>query len=234
MKDIEGIFVKIGGDFTSPPILIQEKLPQIKAIIFDWDGVFNSGQKSEHSPSGFSEGDAMGINMLRFSFYLKFGFAPAIFIVTGEQNPTAIKLAKREHFDSVFFGVKNKIEVLQILKDKFNFNPEQCIFIFDDILDLSLAKVSGLRFFVRKTSNPRFNKYVLENACADYMTGHAGHQNAVREICELVISLNENYNETIGNRVDFSEIYTTYFTSRNSKDPIFFRHEEGGIGEFKP
>ena len=144
MKDVEGIFVNIGGDFTSAPIVIQEKLQKAKAIIFDWDGVFNSGQKSENSPSGFSEGDAMGINMLRFSFFLKYGFVPPIFIVTGEKNPTAIKLAKREHFEGVFFNLKNKIEVLPFLKDRFEVRSEECIFVFDDILDLSLAKVPSI------------------------------------------------------------------------------------------
>ena len=86
------------GNFITPAFRMSERLPDVVALIFDWDGVFNDGQKSEGNSSSFSEVDSMGINMLRFSFFLKYGIVPACFIITGESNPLAIRFAKRERF----------------------------------------------------------------------------------------------------------------------------------------
>jgi len=44
--NIPELFTSIGGRFISEPELISAKLKTIKAFIFDWDGVFNNGQKS--------------------------------------------------------------------------------------------------------------------------------------------------------------------------------------------
>ena len=234
MQDIKGIFVKQGADFRASPLKIQEKLNGIKAFIFDWDGVFNSGRKGNNSSSDFTEGDAMGTNMLRFSYQLKNGFNPMMFIVTGALNPTAIDFVNREHFNGLFVRFLNKVDALPVLKERFQLEPDQCAFIFDDILDLSLAAKVGLRFFVSKSSNPVLNRYVLQNNYSDYMTGHDGTENAVREVCELIIGLNENFEDTIKHRIDFSSVYSEYYNSRNKIVPSFFRKEETGIQEFHP
>ena len=176
----------------------------------------------------------MGTNMLRFSFYLKQGFNPQMFIATGAYNPTAIELANREHFDGVFFRTLNKVEILPVLKEQYNLSPDQCAFVFDDILDLSLAAQVGLRFFVKKGSNPLLNQYIVHHKYCEYMSGNEGHRNAVREICELIIGLNENYEQTIGQRMEFSPTYTSYYSARNEKKSVFFKKENEGFAEFQP
>ena len=236
MKDIEGIFVKQGGDFTTPPAIIQHKLADIKAFIFDWDGVFNSGRKGKSSTSDFTEGDSMGINMVRFSYRLKYGRDPLMFIATGAQNPTAIQFANREHFNAVVFGVLRKADVIPLLEEKYGLNPEDCAFVFDDILDLSLASRVALRFFVRKNSNPLLNRYLINHGLSDYMSGHNGDTNAVREISELIIGLNDNYEEIIGHRAEFDATYKAYNIWRNNIDPAFFKKEKDkeGFSEVQP
>jgi 3-deoxy-D-manno-octulosonate 8-phosphate phosphatase (KDO 8-P phosphatase) len=234
LKDIEGIFVEQGGDFNAPPFVIQQKLEGIKAFVFDWDGVFNFGRKGKSSTSDFTEGDSMGINMVRFSYRLKYGHDPLMFIATGAQNPTAIQFAQREHFNAVIFGVLRKADILPLLQEKYDLKPEDCAFVFDDILDLSLAKRVALRFYIRKQSNPLLNSYVLRKELSDYMSGHDGDSNAVREISELIISLNENYDETIAHRAEFDEVYTSFKDWRNSIEPAFFRKIDGIIKEVSP
>ena len=44
-KTIIRLFEKEGGEFITPPSSFIKKLKGVKAIIFDWDGVFNSGVK---------------------------------------------------------------------------------------------------------------------------------------------------------------------------------------------
>ncbi len=58
------------GVFITDASVIQQKLKKIKAFIFDWDGVFNDGRKDIDGNSSFSEVDSMGVNMMRFSYYL--------------------------------------------------------------------------------------------------------------------------------------------------------------------
>ena len=52
--DIENTFKSVGGEFVSSPILISKKLKKIKALVFDWDGVFNDGVKASGEGSPFS------------------------------------------------------------------------------------------------------------------------------------------------------------------------------------
>ena len=234
MNDLETIFTDAGGEFNEPPIAIRQKLETIKAFLFDWDGVFNDGRKDHQASSGFSEGNAMGINMLRFSVFLLHGFNPKVFVVTGETNPSAIRLVEREHFDGAFFGVKNKVEILPVLKDKYALQPEDCAFVFDDILDLSLAEKVGVRFFIRNKANPLLIDYILEKQGCEYISGHNGGDNGLRECCELIIGLNGNFQETIDNRVKYSGKYRDYLEMRNTIQPCFYKATEPGMEEFKP
>ncbi len=234
MNDLEAIFTDAGGEFNEPPIAISQKLKSIKAFLFDWDGVFNDGRKDHQASSGFSEGNAMGINMLRFSVYLLHGFIPGIFIVTGEENPSAIQLVKREYYDGAFFGVKNKVDILPILKDKSALPPEECAFVFDDILDLSLAKKAGLRFFIRNKAHPLLVDYIWKKQCCEYMSGHDGGNDGLRECCELIIGLNGNFDATLDNRVKYSSKYVDYLERRNSVQPCFYRPNTNGLVEFIP
>jgi len=228
-NNIKQSFEERGGEFISPLSVFIEKLPQIKAFIFDWDGVFNSGFKQDDAGSPFSEPSSMGINMLRFSGYLKEGKAPLIFIITGENNLPAIKLAKREHFAGVYLSVKNKLTALVHINKEFGIKPNEIAFSFDDILDLGMAKEVGLRFQVSRKANPLMDEFVKANALADYKTATEGIGHAVREICELAIGLNGNYEQTLSERMRFSKTYQQYLEERNRAIPLFFEGKTGVI-----
>ncbi len=230
-NDIKLSFERVGGEFISPLSVFTEKLPQIKAFVFDWDGVFNSGFKQNDVGSPFSEPSSMGLNMLRFSGYLKEGKAPLIFIITGENNQPAIKLAQREHFAAVYLSVRNKLAALAHIKKEFNISPEEIAFSFDDILDLGLAKEVALRFQVNRKSNPLMDTFIKSEEIADYKTASEGQEHAVREICELIIGLNGNYSVTLTERMAFSLTYQQYLEDRNSSIPLFF---EGKTGKIQP
>lgn len=229
MKDFEALFTKHGGYFKESPVILSQKLFEIRAFLFDWDGVFNDGRKSESSSSDFSESISMGINMLRFSTYLKHGYNPLVYIITGEQNPSANYLANREHFDGVFYKVKHKIDALNYLKDVHSLQNENFGFFFDDILDLSLAKIVGFRGMIQNNATPLFTDYVKQNGLADYITANSGGQNGLREACELILALNGNFEETIQNRIEFSAQYKSYLEQRSTIRTAFFTVNEGSV-----
>jgi len=174
----------------------------------------------------------MGLNMLRFSGYLKDGKLPLIFIITGENNLPALKLAQREHFAAVYLSVRNKLQALEHIENKFGIKSNEVAFAFDDILDLGLAKEVALRFQVNRKSNPLMDAFVKTEKLVDYKTASEGQEHAVREICELIIGLNGNYNQTVSNRMRFSPEYQTYLKLRNSINSLFFEGKTGRIESY--
>ncbi len=217
MQNIKHLFTDHGGQFITPIEIIQEKLKKIKAYIFDWDGVFNSGVKGESNSSHFSEIDAMGTNMLRLGYWLANNKAlPVVSIMTGERNKIAVHLAEREHFNHVYFNVKNKATAFDHLSETFKLKPEEVAFIFDDILDLPITKKCGLRFMAGRKGSPLFNMYAVKNDHVDYITGHDGGHYAVREITELILGLQGQYDQAINERIAFGQNYTDYLAQRNA------------------
>jgi 3-deoxy-D-manno-octulosonate 8-phosphate phosphatase (KDO 8-P phosphatase) len=88
-----------------------------------------------------------------------------------------------------------------------------------------------LRIFIPRNANPLFNEYILKHHLADYKTGSAGGNGAVREACELMIGLNGNYEQVITERKNFSETYSDYLALRKSTTPIYYASQNSKVIE---
>ena len=216
------LFTDRGGVFATSPSVFLSKAQQIKCLIFDWDGVFNSGVKGDGVFSNFSEVDSMGLNILRFGHKIFSNQILIAGIISGENNPSTEKFVNREHLNFKCLGFKNKTEGLSIVLKKYGITPDQTAFVFDDILDLSVAKECGLRFKISRNATPMFDKYVETNQLADYITANAGSEFAVREICELLLASFGVYNRAVDSRIAFDSDYANYIAERNSIEPITF------------
>jgi 3-deoxy-D-manno-octulosonate 8-phosphate phosphatase (KDO 8-P phosphatase) len=214
--DLENEFKKSGGTFLTTSKEISSALSNIKAFVFDWDGVFNDGSKTNVTDSSFSEVDSMGINLLRFDYWLRNDRFPLIFIITGMKNQTAAGFAKREHFDGIFHNTKNKREALESLCNKYKIVAKEVAFIFDDVLDIEIAKMSGLSFNVGRESNPLLKDYIIQNNICNYISAFPGEKHAVREICELLIGLSGDYKRAVELRIQFKGKYEEFLNQRNS------------------
>jgi len=183
MDSLVKLFTEMGGEFVSPPALIADKLKnEIKAYLFDWDGVFNGGVKGGQTGSLFAEPDAMGINLLRFGYWMDYQELPFTALITGADNKVALELAQREHFHSIYSRFFHKELALEHLEKEYGIMPAQVAYCFDDVLDLPLAKKCGLRFMVRRPASPMFRQFVIHHALCDYITAFSGENNALREI----------------------------------------------------
>ena len=223
MLDVEQTFTALGGQFITPAAELAEKLRAIKAVVFDWDGVFNDGIKTGSGSSPFSEVDSMGTNLLRFGFWLHHGRQlPAVAIVTGVTNEMADRLAAREHFHACYSQAKHKIEVLAHFLDQHGLQPQEVAFFFDDALDLSVAEVAGVRIMIRRTANPLFTQYVIQNNYADYVTAHMSGQFAVREGCELMLGLLGQFEPVMVERLRYRPVYDQYYAQRQAVEPMFW------------
>jgi len=236
MSNINSDFIgkTFGGTFVTAPEMMMKKLAGISAYIFDWDGVFNNGSKGADGSSPFNEVDSMGINMLRYNHYIRKSLNPVAGIITGEKNPVAFTFAKREHFHSVYYGIKNKKDALMHLCEAHDIQPEEVAYFFDDITDLEVASMCGMRVMVGRNCNPMLLNMAKEKQLADYITANDGGNNALREATELLKALSGKYDETIIQRSVYSEHYRDYLNSRNIPSPAFYTVTDSKISETTP
>ena len=222
-------FAERGGTFVARPAEFARGLEQIKALLFDWDGVFNRGTKGHGAASSFSEADSMGTNMLRFGLWRRNNALPAAVIVTGESNPTATEFAQREHFDAVYMGVRSKQQVIRHLVEERALEPDDLAWIFDDINDLGVAAECALRVLVRRSASPLLREYVIEQGLCDYITASDAGDYAVREACELMLGLMGEFENVVQARTAVDESYETYFGLRQQVNTQFYVEREGAI-----
>jgi 3-deoxy-D-manno-octulosonate 8-phosphate phosphatase (KDO 8-P phosphatase) len=214
MTGIKEKFNQVGGNFLVPEVEIARDLSKIQAFIFDWDGVFNNGAKGAEIGSLFSEADAMGANMLRFNHWRISKILPLFFIITGENNRTAIEFAQREHFNGVYVSYLHKRKALEHIVENYGVSLDTMVFVFDDILDVEAARSCKLALCVKRNASPLFRDYLIERSICQYITGHEGGNNAVREISELLVGLSGQYGETISKRIEFGDEYLQYLAMR--------------------
>ncbi len=217
LAHIEDSFIDIGGQFFTSGFDIRERLPQIKAIIFDWDGLFNDGFKSSTNITGHSEIDATGIDLLRFGFHLAFGKMIKTAVITGSKNMGAHEFAKKENFDNLYCESRDKAIAFQHFSDTHHIKPSEVICLFSDIADVPVARQAGISLAVGRSCNPIFMEYLIKDKIADYISSCHGHENVVREFTELLLGLLNKHFEAMDERASYGEKYVTY---RNAKSVI--------------
>lgn len=196
---------------------IREKLSQVKVFLFDWDGVFNSGEKFGTKGSPFAEPDSMGTNLLRLGYWLKHGNLPVAGILTGAVNEGVDYFARRECLDVCMRGYNNKRDAWDAFQEYFDFQPHEVAYVFDDVIDIPMAERSGLRFMVDRKASPAFRQYVIDNNLCDYITANPGGQGAVREVCEFMLCVMGMYEEVVRTRASYEEnVYKKYLGERKA------------------
>jgi 3-deoxy-D-manno-octulosonate 8-phosphate phosphatase (KDO 8-P phosphatase) len=228
-EELEAIFTQLGAQFTTSIHQLEEKLAGIKAFVFDWDGVFNNGVKNENKSSHFNEVDSMGTNMLRFSHYLSFGELPATAIISGEKNEMAFYFSEREHFDACYFKVADKTIALHHFCQEKGLKPSEVCYVFDDVLDISLAAICGIRILIRRKANPLFTHYMIQNKYVDYITAEQSGGFAVREASEVLMGLRRNFTQCLNERKDFTDTYRNYLNKRQAIAVPFYTVLDGEI-----
>lgn len=226
-------FQRLGGEFQPDVPSFLDRLSGIKAFLFDWDGVFNDGSKTGQGGSTFSEPDIMGTNLLRLGYWLRHHRQlPAVGILTGAQNPAAQRIAKREHYQALFMGVKYKPAALDCFCQQHRLQPREVAYVFDDVNDLKVARLCGLRCLVRREASPLMEAYARARALYDYRTARPGGRHAVRELCELLLGSWGVFEEVVQHRTEYDDLYQAYLAQRAAVDPAVF--VEAGKGTILP
>ena len=218
-------FDRMGAQFVIPAEDLALKIKNMQALIFDWDGVFNDGTKGVEHSSTFNEADSMGTNMLRFGFWLKNGRMPAAAVISGQKNRSAKLFAMREHFNGIFMGIRDKRLAVEHLCTEYQIPSESIACVFDDINDLAMAQICGVRCLVRRQASPLFKAYARDHRLCDYITGHPSGSYAVREISELFLGLSGLFEKVVQSRIALDHDYRQYFNQRQTIATRFYKQE---------
>jgi 3-deoxy-D-manno-octulosonate 8-phosphate phosphatase (KDO 8-P phosphatase) len=205
-----------GASFLKAPDVLRRQLVGIKAVLFDWDGVFNEGFKDLAGGSPFSEVDSMGVNLLRYGLWGSHRANPPAAIITGQNNPNALQFGEREHLHQVFMGYANKPEAFQEFLRIHGLQAREVAFFFDDVLDIPVARQCGFRVLIGHKASPMMELYTRNNGDVDYVTGCSGGEHGLREACEMMLVLLGRWNDVVDQRQAFSPNYQEYLAERNA------------------
>lgn len=215
-----------GARFVSSERDLEARCSRLKAVLFDWDGVFNDGFKDAEGGSPFSEVDSMGVNLLRFALWLKSDEQlPKAAIITGQHNPFAERFAQRERLHGLYMGFTNKPDAFDAFLNTHGLRPEEVAFFFDDVLDLPVAEKCGLRVLIGHRATHHFQRTVENRGTADIIIPLGGGHHGLREACELLIAMWGSWDEVIGHRAGFTPVYQRYLAERQSVAPLIVRNE---------
>ncbi|MEZ4738469.1 MAG: hypothetical protein R2818_03720 [Flavobacteriales bacterium] len=216
-------FIELGLRTTGTEKELLRRLARTKAVIFDWDGVFNDGFKDAEGGSPFSEVGSMGVNLLRFALWLRNGSLPKAAVITGQHNPYAERFAQRERLHGVYMGFTNKPEAFDAFLAANGLEADEVAFFFDDVLDLPVATRCGLRVMIGSPATAWLVEQVIARGEVDLVTANSGGNNGLREATDAVIALLGNGAAVIEHRVAYDEQYQRYLEQRQAVVPEVVR-----------
>lgn len=155
-----------------------EKLPGVRLIAFDVDGVFTDGRfylsdegvesKAFHTQDGF------GIREL-----ITAGISVAV--ISGRRSGAVDRRMQELGVPYVVQGCKDKVAALDAIVTELGITTDECAYVGDDVPDLPLLRHVGVSVAVANAVAP------VRMQC-DYLTTASGGSGAVREVCELLLS----------------------------------------------
>lgn len=156
---------------------LKNKLAKINFFLFDVDGVLSDGRiiigANGVEYKNYDVKDGVGISMAE-KLGFKFG------ILSGRYSEAITLRAKELRIATVYQDVMEKGKAYEEMKLKLGLKDENICFIGDDIIDLPVFEKCGFSA-APGDAVPEAKKAV------DYVAKAAGGRGAVREIIELVI-----------------------------------------------
>ncbi|MDA3861247.1 MAG: acylneuraminate cytidylyltransferase [Melioribacteraceae bacterium] len=163
--------------------LLKKPVSEIKAMVFDVDGVFTDGTVAVSSDTElfkqFSVRDGMGFEILRQS-----GITPIV--LTSEDSPIVKTRMDKLKIEHLYLGVKDKYSRLQIILNNLKLTRNELAYLGDDINDLPniLSAAWGI---APANALPS----IKQNA--DLTLNNPGGNLAIRESIEFIEKYNQKF-----------------------------------------
>lgn len=166
---------------------LHEKAQNVRLMAFDIDGVMTDG-RLYFSPDGdemktFFSRDGLGLKMLARS-------GVKLAIITGRDSAIVTRRAENLGIDLVFQGVEDKRSVMASLLEREGLSFAQAGYMGDDVVDLGVMAACGFCATV-----PDCHAAVRQ--IANYVAHAPAGAGAVREVCELILQAQGNWQATL-------------------------------------
>lgn len=169
----------------SPEILAKAK--QIKAIIFDVDGVFTDGgiiyNNSGVEYKRFNVKDGQIIKYLR-KYKILTG------VITGRDSQVVRNRCDELKIDFHYHGIENKVEIFKEVLEANNLTNAEVAYVGDDINDLPILVRCGL------SATPCDGHRAVKER-VDIVTIAKGGQGVLRELADFILESQGFYDEII-------------------------------------
>ncbi|MDO4757748.1 MAG: HAD-IIIA family hydrolase [Rikenellaceae bacterium] len=155
----------------------KEDIARIEAMIFDVDGVMTDGRII---PNG--EGDFLRCYNCKDGYALAYAIRHGyrVCVITGGYGKILERRLQMLGMKDYYIDCMDKISTLRAYIEKYNLNPENVLYMGDDIPDLECMQAIGMPV-CPADSAPE----VIE--CSRYVSEFEGGRGAVRDIVEQVL-----------------------------------------------
>jgi 3-deoxy-D-manno-octulosonate 8-phosphate phosphatase (KDO 8-P phosphatase) len=168
-------------------LAILEKAKKIKLLILDVDGVLTDGRlffdSEGNEYKSFHSRDGHGIKLLRQT-------GVEVAVISGRKSTSVALRMKSLGIEHVYQGHENKVAAFNEVIKKVGITHEQAAYVGDDLLDLPIMLRVELAIAVNDA-----NFAVKQRA--DWSTTLSGGQGAVREVCDLIMQAQGNFDEVL-------------------------------------
>ena len=156
-----------------------ERLAGIKLLSLDTDGVLTDGgiyfTEDGEELRKFNVKDGLGIKRVQ-SFGIK------VAIITASSTPSIAHRGRRLGVDYVFLDCEDKLVTLVRICDEMGIDLNQVGHVGDDLNDIPVLDAVGCPMTVLNASQVAISS-------ALFVTKNKGGEGAVREICDLIVSI---------------------------------------------
>ncbi|MBN2254385.1 MAG: HAD-IIIA family hydrolase [Deltaproteobacteria bacterium] len=164
-----------------------EKIRHVSFLILDVDGVMTDGRiiidDAGNETKQFHVRDGHGLKLL-----MRVGIE--VIVITGRTSEVVEHRARELGIHEVHQGSKDKVAVLEEIMARRNITGENIAYMGDDIVDVPVFRKVGFAVAVADASDDA-------REAADYITGNSGGNGAVREICELILKVQNKWDTVV-------------------------------------
>lgn len=155
------------------------KLHEIKAFVFDFDGVMTDG-----SVFVFADGEAVRAGNTKDGYAIQYAVKKGyiVALISGATAPSIDNRMKSLGVKEIYTGCSNKLDTFKEFLRKNNLKPEEVVCMGDDIPDYEMMKAAGV------AACPADAAEEIRDI-SDYISFFDGGRGCVRDIIEQVLRL---------------------------------------------
>jgi len=163
----------------------------VKLLLMDVDGVLTDGMLyNVPDPTGkmfetkaFDSQDGIALQWLSWK-----GIQTGL--ISGRVSPATEERARQCHFSFIYQGHIEKVPILEEILSKAGVAPSQVAYVGDDLTDIVVMRRVGLAI-ATANARPEVKK------CAHWITSREGGKGAIREVCEMLLRAQGNWQDLL-------------------------------------